>query len=201
MRTKALLVIIGVVVGLGIGLSAAVVVGTNDNVRSTLFAGSITPTAVPIESQDPVIRGVISRDNIDESTYYITQYENTLEWLEEQGINFDDFIEDEFSRVEEQVTMNNFGDYFEDPKSAVNTVLGFVFTNLINMLPPHLRGDSVEVCLALQSDLRQARVVNLYLRVPTEANLELPEEWQVLSEPPEENSSWRSECLEELPKR
>jgi hypothetical protein len=200
-----------------IGIIATIVFfGLSPDMRTNVWGRDVVyaPTATPlsgieyllnIEADDPQYRAPMPRDTINDSNFYITSYLETIEWIETvyPGFSVDSEIANQFARIDEVVTTDNIEEFYEDPLSPVNYVLGFVYAQLEGSLGNRYKdADAVSACLALRRDLDVGRELYLYLRVPNDLDpqldLGIPEDWQQLPVPPPEDDTWKSECFDDV---
>lgn len=188
---------VGLIVGLLLG---ALVIGSSDDLRSSLFGAAATANSAVTPS------------------YYLVDMPTTRDWLVETYVDEADAIDEAITKIEDLALARDFREALDEAEPEIDLVLAkthFALSGAVaeaeataepteepTALPTPLVNEEfasdVVTCLGLDDNPYNldGPAFYMYLEIPAEGVDELPEEWELLDEPLDRALYWQLiDCL------
>ncbi len=179
-RREIALLIAGLVIGLLVG---TVMIGSNEGLRTALFGAAATPPPEPAPA------------------YYLVDLPTVSEWLTEAQPEMGEELRDAVDQVVGLSTLADLTDEFVNAENTVKTALTGIYAALvgaeaaegiaIEARQPNALDADLSLCLGMDySPYLTEPTMYLYVTVPADQVVDVPDEWERLENPKQNDIFW-----------
>jgi len=125
--------------------------------------------------------------------YYLVPLEEAQTWLQQNYQGDYSSISGDIDIVNGFGNTQNISEYYDQNQGSVNTVL----LSLQNTLFSDTQADGAVTCVGINQDVYTGPGVYVYVEVTSDLASNVPDTWDNLGAPKENNMLWTTECLKD----